>query len=261
MLHVVQMSSLENALTILTMLSPERTILRVGEVARDSGMPKSTVSRLLKTLCDFQMLEREDDQGYVAGHRVMELAQLAAAGSGLFDRLDAALVELTSEFGFAGYSCVRSEADILILRVRHGSYPLRLVREVGDRMPARQTSVGVALMALSAQPEAALDPKLSELTRYHGFAWGRSLVIPGVAAIATSVTRPTTGESAGISISFPMAAAKLETRNAMARRLLALSSDIGTRLGDPYWASHPANADLPDLSDRGFELFFPAPES
>jgi DNA-binding IclR family transcriptional regulator len=37
------MSSAENALKILSLLGPERPVLRVGEVCRELGIPKSSV--------------------------------------------------------------------------------------------------------------------------------------------------------------------------------------------------------------------------
>ncbi|MCR5858019.1 IclR family transcriptional regulator [Mesorhizobium sp. J428] len=143
------MSSLENALKIVSLLDRTRPVLRVGEVCREIGIPKSSVSRLMKTLGDYGILEREAGEGvgYVAGPRSLLLADLYSAQHSLKDQVEVALERLTEEFGFAGYVSVINGADIIILSVRHGSYPLRLVREIGQPMPAFTTSVGRALMS------------------------------------------------------------------------------------------------------------------
>lgn len=76
------MSSLETGLQILNVLSAGRPILRVGEVCRELGIPKSSVSRLMRTLSDFGLLERDpQNQGYVAGPQVLLMANLSSVGT------------------------------------------------------------------------------------------------------------------------------------------------------------------------------------
>ena len=67
------MSSIENGLRILALLTDERPSLRVGEVGRDLDIPKASVSRLLKSLADAGLLERDDRDGtyYVAKGRLI----------------------------------------------------------------------------------------------------------------------------------------------------------------------------------------------
>ena len=69
------MSSLENGLAILGLLDADRPVLRVGEVGRRLGLPKSSVSRLLKALCIAGLVEYTGDTGgYVVGSRALGLA-------------------------------------------------------------------------------------------------------------------------------------------------------------------------------------------
>ncbi|WP_210495259.1 IclR family transcriptional regulator [Microvirga antarctica] len=245
------MSSLENALKIVALLSKERPVLRVGEVCREINLPKSSVSRLLKTLADHGMLERESrDMGYVAGKRALILADLYLANHTLLDLIDVSLDALIAEFQFAAYAAVLSGPDIVILRVKHGTYPLRLVQDVGKRMPAHTTSIGRALLArysddqvtaLLKQRDATpseIRDVLQEMTevRTTGVAPTTSTIIPGISALGVGVQDPTRDEMLGFSISYPSSAADETVRAQMSHRIRQEAHTIGSRLKDPYWA-------------------------
>lgn len=258
------MSSLENALKIMLLLNRNRPVLRVGEVCREIGIPKSSVSRLLKTLSDYGMVERENgDTGYVAGPRSLMLADLYSSQHTLLDLVEVSLSRLTEEFGFAGYVSVLSGADIVIIRVQHGSYPLRLVQELGQPMPAYRTSVGQALMAYldddevcrraretadDASTDAAILEKIGDVRRY-GAAWTESAVIPGIAALAVAVRDPKKDEALGFSISYPTSAVDPNMRTRMFSRIREEAHSIGTRLRDPFWTDRSLpDWPVPDLS-------------
>lgn len=258
------MSSLENALKMMLLLSRDRPVLRVGEVCREVGIPKSSVSRLLKTLSEYGMLEREKgDAGYVAGPRALLLADLYSAQHSLKDLVDLSLERVTAEFGFAGYTSVLTGSDIIILTVKHGSYPLRLVREIGQPMPGFNTSVGRALMAYLDDDDIARRARQNaaqaysdaeirhhiELVRTYGVAWTQSTIIPGIAALAVAVRDPKSGESLGFSISYPTSAVDEDLRVRMLQRLREEAHAIGQRLQDPFWTDRNLNDwPIPDFT-------------
>ncbi|SMH36588.1 IclR family transcriptional regulator [Mesorhizobium australicum] len=258
------MSSLENALKIMSLLDRTRPVLRVGEVCREIGIPKSSVSRLMKTLGDYGILEREAGEGvgYVAGPRSLLLADLYSAQHSLKDQVEVALERLTEEFGFAGYVSVINGADIIILSVRHGSYPLRLVREIGQPMPAFTTSVGRALMSYLEDGEIIRRARVHmgdrysdqeilarvEMVRKYGVAWGQSAIIPGIAALAAAVWDLRRGDGIGLSISYPTAAVDPALRMRMFERLREEAAAIGRRARDPIWeARSVADGPIPDF--------------
>jgi len=225
------MNSLEAAMRILKLLDKSRPVLRVGEISRALSLQKSTVSRLLRTLGEHELLERErEGQGYTVGRRSLALADLYLAGHSLLDRIDAALDALVEEFGFVGYAGVR---------LKPGRYPLRFVQDVGQRVPAERTAIGRALLA--RQPEAAARgsrvPLVEELARIRRNGWAaiESAVIPGIAAVGAAVGDPARNEALGFALSFPMAATDELRRARMARRVRDEALAIGKRLGDPFW--------------------------
>jgi DNA-binding IclR family transcriptional regulator len=266
-------SSLENAMSILALFDAKRPVLRVGEVCRDVGLPKSSVSRLLKTMSEHGLIEREKgDLGYVVGRRTLELADLFLTRHTLLDLIDLTIDRIVTEFGFAGYSGILSGSDLLILRLKHGAYPLRLVHPVGQRIPAFGTAIGRALLSRLPEDEAAVAMSghsareqramRRELDRTfaRGIAATVSTTIPGIGAIGAGVFSPSKQEAIGFAISFPLSAADDALRLRMARWLRDEAVAIAARIGDPYWAGRaftPLEADIPSLLDAD-QLGLPA---
>lgn len=260
------MSSLENALKIMGLLDRSRPTLRVGEVCRELDIPKSSVSRLLKTLSDFGFVERQGgDAGYVAGPRAVLLADLYSSQHSVKDQVELSNGRLAEEFGFAGYVSVLTGADIIIVSTRHGSYPLRLVQEIGQPIPAFTTSVGRALMqyldkdeiirrARARNADNLSDAEILErveTVRKFGVAWGKSAIIPGIAALAVAVRDARSGESIGLSISYPTSAVDAGLHGRMVNRLREEAAAIGRRIRDPYWENQTLQEwPLPDFAMR-----------
>ena len=258
------MSSLENAFAILALLEPGRSVLRVGEVCRELGLAKSSVSRLMKTMSTFGLLEREQsDQGYVVGRRALELADLYLSRHTLLDLIDVTVDRIVTEFGFAGYACVLSGSELLILRLKHGSYPLRFIQPVGMRLPSYDTAIGRALLSRLDEKDAlnlaATGEPISKRTvkaelariRETGIAASISTTIGGIGAIGAAVRKPD-GESIGFSISFPISASDASLRLRMVEWVRDEAARIGARVGDDYWRGRT----LPRLSSADIEAVF-----
>jgi DNA-binding IclR family transcriptional regulator len=247
------LSSIENAFAILALFEAKRPVLRVGEVCRDLGMPKSSVSRLMKTMGEHGFIEREKgDLGYVVGRRALELADLYLSRHTLLDLIDLTVDRIVAEFGFAGYAGILSGRDLVVLRLKHGAYPLRLVQPVGKRIPSYETAIGRALLSRLPEDEAldglagdgTTDPRAvrEELDRVftRGLSATISTTIPGIAALAAAVYSPDKNEAIGFAISFPLNATDEAARLTMARWLREEAASIAARIGDPYWAGRNA---------------------
>jgi DNA-binding IclR family transcriptional regulator len=240
-------SSLENGLQILALLSKERSVLRVGEVCRELGMPKATVSRLLKAISEHGLIERlHNDQGYVAGRRALALSELYLSRHSLLDLVDLALDRLIAEFGFVGYVTVPDGGFITIIRRKLGAYPLRMLRDVGQRMPAMRTASGRAYLArmapdmaanlIAAAGEGELEAEaLLAPIRRDGVAITESTVLPGIGAVGAVVSDGGRVEELGLSISFPASAVDEVTLARMIKRLREEAQAIGMQLGDGFW--------------------------
>jgi DNA-binding IclR family transcriptional regulator len=249
---------------VLRLVDQSRPVLRVGEVSRELGLQKSTVSRLLRTMSEHELIERQrDGQGYVAGRRTLVLANLYLSAHTLLDLVGTAVDALVEEFEFVGYAGALSGSDIVVLRLTHGRYPLRLVREVGTRVPAWPTAIGQALLArkpdaevsslIKAQDGAsdrtAVQAKLDAI-RQTGVTSLVSAIVPGIAAMGAAVSDPGRNEALGFALSYPVSATDEEMRELMARRVREEAQRIGARLGDPFWVALDAKAEVIEIRDR-----------
>ena len=234
------MSSLENGLAALALLSGGRPVLRVGEVARDLALPKASASRLLRSLADAGVLEREvNAPGYVAGPRSMLLGNLYSDRNTLLKRVDAALDELVGTYGFTGFASVLSGPEIVLLDVKQGSYPLRYVREAGAVLPSWRTTMGTALLSRLTEAEirerfkghmkapdvAALVARLAPLRDARIFV-DVSVLTPGIVTISTVAGDQRAGNPIAMAIAFPENAADETLRQRMAASLDAKAAEI-----------------------------------
>ncbi|CAH1654653.1 IclR family transcriptional regulator [Hyphomicrobiales bacterium] len=252
------MSSLENGLKILSLIAEDRAILRVSEVCRELDIPKASVSRLLRTLADFHLLERDDrDSSYVAGGLTLDLARAYLARHGLMDLVEDAVIALVEEFGFTGHAGIIVGDERVLLVARQGSFPLQHIAAVSERRPAFQSIIGRAILARAPDADilAQLRYQAPDETR-HGFSGHQilaevseirrtrisqslSLMTPGIGSVGAAVADPGRGEIMGFCLSYPSAAADEDLRKRMAEAIFRHASIIGTKLRDPHWTSDP----------------------
>jgi DNA-binding IclR family transcriptional regulator len=250
------MSSLETGLRILSLLSEQRPVLRVGEVCRELDLPKASVSRLLKTLSEARLLERDDrDQSYAAGGRVLEIAGLYLARHNLLDLVRPAVDALVRDFGFTGHAGIVSGPERVLLLAQQGSYALQHTGSVAERKPAFDSIIGRAILARldDAQALAQLDlgrerglraemsdqEVKAELAgiRTSRIARSSSLITTGISSIGAAVADPGRNEVMGFCLSFPTIAADPAVQDRIAASVTHHAKAIGMRMRDAWWAN------------------------
>ncbi|MCP5367242.1 MAG: IclR family transcriptional regulator [Hyphomicrobiales bacterium] len=249
------MSSLTTAIDILHCFSPETPELRVSDVARRVAIPKSTVSRLLKEMLHHGLVEQDSrSRRYRPGPLAFRLGTLYQAHLQILDLVDAAVEDLVEEFGLTGYVGILDESEVVILRVRQGTYPVRFVLEAGFRGPAFATAIGKALLArlddgtlnrilppvlvhgttkLSLPRQELLD-ELDE-TRHQGWTESVERIVFGFGAVGAAVGTADGRQSLAFCLSYPTNAHFEEQRDVMVDRILQCARAIGQKCGDPFW--------------------------
>ena len=253
------MSSLENGLRILCLLSEQRPVLRVGEVSSELDMPKASVSRSMKALADAGMLHREErDQGYTAGDKVLDLAALYLLRHNLLDLIKEALDDLVREFGFTGHAGVVVGHERVLLAAQQGSYALQHTGAVAERKPAFDSIIGRAILArlddetalarLAAGKREGILARMSDedvraelaAVRLGRIARSSSLITPGISSIGAAVADPGRNEVMGFCLSFPTVAADAATQDRIAERVAQHAHALGQRMRDPEWSRSQA---------------------
>lgn len=251
------MSTLTNAVSVLRLFSADRLELSVTDVSRLLGMPKSSTSRLLKSMREAGLLAHAGNSPrYRAGTLLFEVARFHRVNSTLVGLADEALGALSQQTGHTGYVSILDGADVVVIRLFHGTHALRVVTPLGQRAPAFATSTGRVLLArlsddevraLHKKPLAPPSPNspqsMSELLaqldqiRRRGWCEADDEAIPGVGSIAVSVADPENAECLGFCLSFSAAATGAAEKEKMVALLTAAARRIAARVDDPFWLS------------------------
>jgi DNA-binding IclR family transcriptional regulator len=159
----MSVQSVERAMAILRCLAGTET--GISEIAAVTGLPKSTVSRLVSTLHDLGAVTPT-----AAGYRIGPLISELAAGTGMHGNLVALarpyLAGLVDAFGENAGISVLDEGDVLYLDQLSADADVQLRDWTGERVPPHCVPSGLVLLAHSnpADQRRALAGPLPRLT-------------------------------------------------------------------------------------------------
>jgi IclR family transcriptional regulator, acetate operon repressor len=139
---------------LLSAFRPGDDSLGVSELARRTGMPKSSVHRLAGHLAAQGLLERDAGR-FRLGIRLFEIGQLATRQRGLVDAARPYLADLREATRNTIHLAVLEGTEVVYLDIVRGPDAPRLPSRIGGRFPAHATAVGKAILAFS--PEPVLD--------------------------------------------------------------------------------------------------------
>ena len=207
-------------LAVLDCFSSADPVLGISELARRSGLPKSTVHRLVVDLCDHRIMERVPQSAgeYRLGVRLFELGELVPVHRSLSGMALPIMEDLREATRHRVHLAVLDGIDVLYVAIL-GSGAVHVDSRVGGRLPAHATGVGKVLLAyappsvVEARIEAGLtaftartitsaDALVAELRkiRTHGFALDIEESTPGVLCVAAPVFGADRGIRAGLSV-------------------------------------------------------------
>ncbi len=208
---------MEKAVRVLDCFSPEHTRLSLSDLRRLTGMPNSTVARLVRTLVASELLQRTGDD-YCVGLRVLGWASAAAAGSDLLvaaDPVAARLRDLTGET--AGVYIRRGTTRVAVI-VKLSPKSIIYRSDVGQLMPMHQGAAGKVFMAhdervlnavlvdtadqAPSESRTALDRQL-RFVREHGWLLTEQEREAGLNSMASPVFDATGAVTAALAVGGP----------------------------------------------------------
>ncbi|MGI5516534.1 IclR family transcriptional regulator [Streptomyces sp. CA-106131] len=148
------MRTVQRAIDILGLLDESRPALSIREIVAASGLPKTTVLRLLGTLRLNGLLWVDEHGRHIAGPALLRWARLAEQAWRLPPAAAVILRELAAEHRETVHLYVRRDIRRVCIAQEEGPQSLRQVVRVGDELPLWAGGVSRALL-LDA-PEALL---------------------------------------------------------------------------------------------------------
>ena len=198
-------SMVDRVVLILSVFERSSGTLTAGQISVRSGIPRSSVQRILQQLVSARWLKRHED-GYALGLRMFEIGSLVPHRSRITCVARPVIHELAERTGQVVHLAVLDQQDVVYLDKVGSAFADTLPSRVGGRFPAHCTAVGKALLAYSplatvSEYLAAGLPRRTEASlatptaleaamasiRNSGYATERDEAVPGVACVAAPI--------------------------------------------------------------------------
>lgn len=157
-LIVSELTGADRVLAVLRSLGNHPKGVGLEQLARELGLPKSSMHRALAALCRAGFADHEDGGDYRIG---LELVRIAFAYHHELDRrqlVEPALEALAERFGeTAHYAELDGSEVVYLAKVSPGDTAVHMTSLVGGRNPAHCTGLGKALLAAELPDLAAVD--------------------------------------------------------------------------------------------------------
>lgn len=148
--------SLERAMTLLELLSRSSKGMRLGDLARNLGLAKSSTHCLLLTLERCGYLERnEQTHRYMFGLKFFTLANLSISKIKVREVAAPFLQHLANTSHMTAHLAILEQGEVVIIEKVDAAGLLKLATWIGKRMEMHCTGVGKATIAYL--PEEELD--------------------------------------------------------------------------------------------------------
>jgi len=245
--------SLDRAVAILNSFTPERSELGVTEIARLTGLTRSTAHRILTNLESHQLVRQARAGGrYALGPGLLRLAHSARAKGSLEEFARPVMVRLRDETDeTVGLHIVSGERRRMVIDQVESRQPIRRTyTNIGEPLPIHQGAPGKVLLAhlppdlrqriLSEPLEAAtdqtiVDPELLrkelEAVRERGFATSFAERVDGVFTVAVPVFDHRQSATAALSVTGPSGRLNEERLLEFAPRALLAARDLSAMMG------------------------------
>lgn len=157
--------SLERGIEILRAFRPGVDTLGNGEIAERTGLPRSTVSRLTKTMVDFGMLDEvRTERTYRLAAAVLSLGHAVRMGSPVLKALGPLMrAESTRRRLNVGLATADRAMMVYLESIRYNPRPTLRSIVAGQQVPMELTSLGRAYLA--GIPDDERDTLIAQFRR------------------------------------------------------------------------------------------------
>jgi DNA-binding IclR family transcriptional regulator len=146
--------SVGRALTLIDIMSGVSQEMSLTEIASRAGWPKSTVHGLLATLRDYRFIDQSPESGrYRLGTRLFELGNIVAKSWNVRTIAKPHLRRLSESVGETVHLATESDGEVLYLEKVESKQLVRIVSEIGGRLPMHCSGLGKVLLAYKTEEE------------------------------------------------------------------------------------------------------------
>jgi len=230
--------SVVKASAVLNSFDRTRTWQSIAEISAVTGIHRTTVYRLARTLQDLGWLTSRSDGRFGIGLELLRLGSLSAEQITLNHSARPVLEKLSVESKEGTYLFVRNKARTICIDRFMGSEPVQLSTiRVGQSLPLTFGSASMVFLAFDDDPvvkEALGSPRVDlarvEQTRSTGYALNREEAAPGIFALSAPVYGSGQNPVAAISVAGLAPRFVEEKVEAVREALLAACAELSETL-------------------------------
>ena len=214
--------SVEKALLLVELLAQENREMSLTEISKCSGWPKSTIHGLLATLRDYRYIDQSEmTGGYRLGVRFFEVGNVVASSWDIRRVAMPFMKELNIRFGEMVQLATEESGEVLYLEKVESNHLIRIVSEIGRRLPMHCSGLGKAMLAYMSSSEVkrivtlhglqkltprtiTTLPQLEKellITRRRGYAVDDREIMEGLRCVAAPIFVESGGVRYAVSIS------------------------------------------------------------
>jgi len=250
-------ATVEKALDVLFHLHAAGTALGLSEIGRDLDLPKSSCHRLLSSLVEREVVERDAGGRYRPGLALVSLGLGAQAQEPVVRAARTSLEAVAAALGETVFLVGRRRGRLRVLDKCEGHGFLRAAPEIGDVIPAEVTAVGRLYRVFGTLlEEGGLGDAEDGVVAERGYATNRGAWIEGLSVLAVPIWQDHSGGRSEMIASLALGAAsgRFEEigERRIADRLVAAADHVARVLGLPPQATATARrAPSARAADRG----------
>lgn len=152
--NVPHVQSVARCMMLLDLLAQENREMTLTEIAKALDWPKSTVHGLIATLRDYYYVDQSSITGcYRLGVRLFELGNIVARSWDIRTLAMPAMQNLNSKLGEMVQLATEDKGEVLYLEKLDSTQMLRIVSDIGARLPMHCTGLGKVLLAYKKPTE------------------------------------------------------------------------------------------------------------
>lgn len=152
--------SLERALQLIDILSEKPDGLSLKQLTELSGLNKSTIHRLLKTLSAHgYVYQYSENESYHLGVKILSLGNTLLKNMDVREIARPFLKELSNKTGDVAQLSIECDGKVVYIdKVDNPDKPIRTISQIGRALPVHCSAAGKVIMAWRSQEE--IDKKI-----------------------------------------------------------------------------------------------------
>ncbi|VFR20747.1 Transcriptional regulator, IclR family [plant metagenome] len=249
MLEKSAVPAIDRADVILKLLAASHVPVRTTELAQQCGLAKSTLYLLLDSLEQRRWIEKSGG-GYIIGVGLYVLGAAYVRHDGLQNAFRIAAADYVSEHNEVIQLATLQGSEVVYLAREDARRPVRLVSDIGTRLPAHACALGKILLAQLSDDEVrrVLPDTLVSITertltkpaellrdladvRKSGLGRDLEEVAAGLNCFAVYVGETSMGRPIAVSSSIPIDRIDKRREKAIVQSLVKVAAQIAARVG------------------------------